>query len=70
MFGRLRLQGQSDVFLVINIFEVSFTEEVTVSLKGAFEGELKCAASEARNKFDRTASADQGAIGERLGGDF
>ena len=40
-----------------NIFEVSFTEEVTVSGKDIFEGGFKLSASEARKKFYSTDSA-------------
>ena len=35
-----------------------------------FEGVFKFEASEIRKKFDRTSSADQGAIGERPGRKF
>ena len=45
----------------------SFTEQVTGTGKAIFEGWFKFAASEARKKFDSTASAERGAIGERLG---
>ena len=50
-----------------NIFEGSFTEEVTIAGNAIFEGVFKFAAPEARKKFDSTASADQGAIGEQSG---
>ena len=48
-----------------NIVEGSFAEELTVAGKYIFEGELKFAASEESKKFDSTASADWGAIGEQ-----
>ena len=47
-----------------NIFEGSFNEEETGAGKDIFEGGFKFSASEARNKFDSTASSDQGLIGE------
>ena len=49
-----------------NIFEDSFTEEVTGAGKAIFEGGFKFVASEARNKFDSTASSYQGEIEEQL----
>ena len=55
-FGRLGLQGQPDGSSVGNIFEGSFTGEGTGSGKAIFEGGFKFAASEARKKFDSTAS--------------
>ena len=48
-------------------FEGSFTEEVTVEVKDIFEGGLKISEYEAKKKFIRIASADQGAIGEQSG---
>ena len=53
-----------------NIFEGSFTERGTGAGKAIFEGGFNFAASEARNKFDRTASAERGEIGERLESNF
>ena len=53
-----------------NIVEGSFTEEITGVGKDIFEGGFKFAASEARKKFDRTASAGRGAIGERFLSDW
>ena len=50
---------------MINTFEGSFTEELMVAVKSIFERGFKFAASEAREKFDITASVDQGAIGGR-----
>ena len=49
-----------------NMFEVSFTEEITVSVKSIFEMGFKFSASEERNKLYSTESADRGEIGERL----
>ena len=50
------------------IFEGSFNEEGTGAGKAAiFEGGFKFAASEARKKFNRTASVDRGVIGDQLG---
>ena len=66
-FGGLELQGQSDGSSESNMFEGSFTEDGTVAVKVIFEGGFNFAAAEARKKFDSTASADRGAIGERLG---
>ena len=43
-----------------NIVEGSFTEEGTVAVKDVFEGEFNYAVSEAKKKFDNTASADRG----------
>ena len=45
--------------------EGSFTEEETGSGKSIFEGGFNFAYYEARDKFDRTASENQVAIGER-----
>ena len=70
MFGELGLQGHPDGFSVRNIFECSITEEGTVSGKAIFEGYFKFAASEARKKFNSTASTVQGVIGGLLGGGF
>ena len=42
-----------------NIFEDSFTEEVTEAGKAIFEGGFKFVASKARNKVDITASSYQ-----------
>ena len=58
-FGRLGMQGQPDGSSVRNIFEGSFTEEVTVSGKAIFGVGLKFSASEARKKSDSTYSALQ-----------
>ena len=44
-FGKLGLQYHPDGYSVRNIFEGSFTEEVTVSVKAIFEGEFKLSAS-------------------------
>ena len=44
---------------VRNIFEDSFTEEVTGSGKAIFEGAFKFSAFEAMKKFDSTSSAVQ-----------
>ena len=62
-FSRLGIQGQPDGYSVINLFEGSFTEDGTGAGKYIFEGGFKFSASEARKKFNITASADQGAIG-------
>ena len=67
MFGGLGMQGQSDGSSVNNISEGSFTEEGTGARKAIFERGFKFAASEARKKFDITASEYRGAIGEQLG---
>ena len=64
-FGGLGLQYQPDGSSVINIFEGSFTEEVTVEGNAVFEGGLKFVASGSNNNFNSTDSADQGVIGER-----
>ena len=69
-FGGLGLQGQSDGSSVRNIFEGSFTEEVTVSVKAVFEVVLKFEASEAGKNFDRTDSVYKEEIGERSGNDW
>ena len=58
-FGGFGLQGQPDGFSVRNIFEGSFTEEVMGSVNAIFEGGFKFVASEARNKFNSTASSDR-----------
>ena len=55
----LVLQGQTDVSSVSNIFKYLCTEEGTVSGKAIFEGGFKFSTSEARNNFDRKASAAQ-----------
>ena len=60
----LGLKGQPDGYLVTDIFEASFTEQGTVSGKDIFERGFKFSASEARKKFDNTASTDWVAIGE------
>ena len=49
-----------------NIFEDSFTEEVTGAGKDIFEGGFKFASSEAGKKSNRTSSADRGEIRELL----
>ena len=59
MFHGLWLKGQPDGSSVRNIFEYSCTEEGTGSVKDIFEGWFKFSASEARRKFDSTASAGQ-----------
>ena len=41
------------------MFEVSFTEEGTLAVKAIFEGGFKFAASDARKKFNITASSLQ-----------
>ena len=69
-FGGLGMQGQPNEYSVRNIFEGSFTEEVTVEGNAIFEEGFKFSASEARKKFDSAASVDQGAIGEQSGSDF
>ena len=56
-FGELGMQGQIDGSSVRNIFEDSCTAEGMGSGKAIFNGGFKFAASEARNKFDSTASA-------------
>ena len=48
-----------DGYSVRNIFEGSFTEEVTGAVKDIFGLVFKFAASEVRNKFDSTDSAYQ-----------
>ena len=58
-FGGLGLQGMPDGYSMKNMFEGSFTEEVTGAGKDIFEVGLKFAASEARNNFYSTASAVQ-----------
>ena len=58
-FGGLGLQGQSGGYSVINVFEDSCTEEGTGAGKAIFEGGFKFAVSEARKKFDSTASEFQ-----------
>ena len=58
-FGELGIQGPPEISSVRNILEGSFTEEVTVLGNGIFEGRLKFEASEARNNFNTTASADR-----------
>ena len=63
-FGGLGLQGQPDGLSVSNVFEGSFSEEVTGAVKAIFEGGLNFATSESRKKLYRTASTDRGAIGE------
>ena len=68
-FDGLGLQGQPDGSSVSNIFEGLFTEKEMGAGKAIFEGGFKFEASEARKKFDSTASADRGAIGGRLGND-
>ena len=55
--GGLGMKFQPDVSLVSNIFEGSFTEEVTGSGKSVFEVGFNFEASEARKKFYSTASA-------------
>ena len=52
---------------MINIVEVSFTEDATGEVKYIFEGGFNFLASEARNNFDSTYSPDQEAIGEISG---
>ena len=47
-FCGLGIQGQPDGYSVRNMFEGSFTEEGTGSVKAIFEGGFKFAASEAR----------------------
>ena len=55
-FCGLGLQGQPDGSPVRNIFEGSFTEEVTGSGKAFLEGGSNFSASEARKNFDSIAS--------------
>ena len=57
-FGGLGMQGQYDESSVINISEVSLTEEGTGALNYIFEGGFKFAASEARKFSNSTASED------------
>ena len=64
MFGGLGLQVHYDGYSVNNIFEGLFTEEGKGAGKDIFEGGFNFSASEARKKFNSTASADQGAIEE------
>ena len=56
-FVELGIQCQSDGYSVRNIFEVSFTVEVTVSLKAIFEGGLNFAPSEVRKNFESMGSS-------------
>ena len=65
--GELGLQDMPNGSSVRYTFESSFTKEETGSVKAIFEGGFKFAVSEARNKFDITASTYQGEIGEKLG---
>ena len=58
-FGGLGLQGQPDGSSERNIFECSFTEEVTGAGKYFLEGGSNFSASEAKKKFNSTASAVQ-----------
>ena len=67
MFGGLRMQSQTDGSSVSNIFEGSSTEEETGPGTDIFEGEFMFVDADARHEFDIRDSADQGAIGERLG---
>ena len=53
------MQGQSDGSSVRNIFEGSFTAEVTGTGNCIFEGGFKFSASTTRKKFDITDSEDQ-----------
>ena len=46
MFGGLGMQGRPDGYSVRNVFEGSFSEEVTGAGKVIFEGGLNFAASE------------------------
>ena len=55
-FCGLGIQGQPDGYLVRNMFEGSFTEEVTGAGKAIFEWGFKFSASEARKNFYSTAS--------------
>ena len=52
------MKGQSDGYLVRNIFEGSFTEEIMGAVKAIFEGGFNFAAYEARKKFDSIDSAE------------
>ena len=56
-FFVLGLQGRPDGYLVRNIFERSFTEELTRAVEAIFEGGLKFSASETREKFYSKYSA-------------
>ena len=56
MFGGLWIQGYPYVSSVRNIFEGSWTEEVTGAVKDIFEGGFKFASCEARKNFDSTYS--------------
>ena len=55
-FGGLGLKGEPAGSSERNIFEISYTEEVTGAGKAIFEVRFKFVASEARKKFDSTAS--------------
>ena len=66
-FGGLGLQGRLDGSSVRNIFEDSFTEELTVSRNYIFEGVFKFVSSVSRNNFDNTASENRGVIEEKSG---
>ena len=60
-----RLVGWVYKFILIDIQgSGSFTEDGTGSGQAIFEEGFNFSASEARKKFDSTASADRGAIGE------
>ena len=61
------MQGHPDGSSVSNVFERSFIEELTGSGNDIFEGGLKFLASEAREKFNITASSEREVIGEQLG---
>ena len=50
-------------------WENPFTAEGKVSGRAIFEGGFKFTTYEARNKFNSTGSANQGAIGEQSGSD-
>ena len=58
-------QGNSDGSSVRNIFECSVTEEVTGAGKSIFGRGFNFSSSEAKKKFDRTASEDRGEIGKQ-----
>ena len=60
------LQGNPDGSSVRNIFEGSLTEDRKEKVKDIIEVGFKFAVSEALNKFDTTASAYKGAIGEQF----
>ena len=69
MFGGLGLKVQPDELAVNNIFEASFTEEVTGAGNAIFERGFNFLSSESRKKLNSISSADSGEIGEQSGSD-